>query len=353
MPNSTAPNDDRMPPKAETTLRELALGAAVTSALQAACRLKVADALGEEPTHAKDLGMAVDAAPDTLARLLRTLAAYGVFEETETCSDVFRHTEMSRMLQQDAPGGMADMILWSGAAWTWDAWPKLDEAVRDGNPVVPGLYGKDFFRYLREDAPEDARVFNRAMTQASGLTSRAVADTLDLTQARSVADIGGGQGHLLRTIMEAHPHVSGELFDLPHVVAGALPALAEGGEFADRTTVTAGDVLEDVPVKADVYVIKQILKWDDDRSVQVLRNVARHAAPGARIIAVQNLVDLSPEPRVTTAMDLFLLLNVGGREHTQADFISLYERAGLEFTGFTRARAALYLIEGRVPADFS
>jgi len=336
--------------QAESRIRELALSVAVASAIQVAVRLGVADAIGDEDADTQDLGPSVGAAPDTLARLLRALAVHGVFEETGVGTGRFRHTELSRLLRADAPGGMADMVLWAGAAWTWDAWPRLEQAVRTGTAVVPGLYGKDFFRYLKEDAPADAQVFNRAMTQASALTSAAVAETLDLDGAATVADIGGGHGHLLRTILERHQHVSGELFDLPAVVAGADPALAAGGELADRATVTAGDCLEAVPVKADVYVIKQILKWDDERSVRVLRNVAEHAAPGARIVVVQNLLDHSPEPAVTTAMDLFLLLNVGGREHYQRDFEELFHRAGLEFTGVTQARSALYLIEARVPA---
>ncbi|GGZ81459.1 methyltransferase [Streptomyces echinoruber] len=341
-----SPQDDQL--AAETRIREIALSVAAAAALQTAVRLGVADALGDEDADARDLGRAVNAAPDTLARLLRALAAHGVFEET--APGRFRHTRASRLLRADAPGGgMADMVLWAGAAWTWDAWPRLEQAVRTGKAVLPELYGKDFFGYLREDAPEDAEVFNRAMTQASALTSRAVAETLNLDGARTVADIGGGHGHLLRTVLERHPHVTGELFDLPTVVAGADPALREGGELAGRARVTAGDCLDAVPVRADVYVVKQILKWDDERSVRVLRNIAAHAAPGARIVVVQNLVDLSPEPRVTTAMDLFLLLNVGGREHHRGDFEDLFRRAGLEFTGVTRARSALYLIEARVP----
>lgn len=333
--------------RAEVAIRELALGAGVAAALQTAVKLRVADAINDDTVDAATLGRAVNAAPHTLARLLRTLATHGVFEEDG--HDRFRHTTASRLLRTDAPGGMADMVLWAGADWTWDAWPRLEEAVRNGKPVVPDLYGKDFFSYLKEDARHDAQIFNRAMTQASELTSRAVADTLPLDDARTVADIGGGHGHLLRTILETHPHLTGELFDLAPVVAGADPALRDGGPLADRTRITAGDCLDSVPLNADVYVIKQILKWDDERSVRVLRNVARHARPGARIVAVQNLVDLSPEPTVTTAMDLFLLLNVGGREHTKGDFEQLFERAGLEFTGVTQARSALYLIEARVP----
>jgi C-methyltransferase len=99
-----------------------------------------------------------------------------------------------------------------------------------------------------------------------------------------------------------------------------------------------------------VYIIKQVLKWDFDSSVRVLENIKRTARPGARIVVVQNLVDDSPEPRVAAAMDLLLLLNVGGREHTLDEFRELFRRAGLDFAGVTRTRTPLRLIEAVVPA---
>ena len=42
------------------------------------------------------------------------------------------------------------MALWASAPWTWEAWPRLDEAVRSGKAVFPDIYGKEFFEYLKE-----------------------------------------------------------------------------------------------------------------------------------------------------------------------------------------------------------
>ncbi|GAA3343170.1 methyltransferase [Amorphoplanes nipponensis] len=333
-------------PSAPTRLKELALGNAYAAMLHAATRLGIADALGEEPATVPELAETVGADGPTLRRLLRALALDGVFAETP--DGRFTHTEMSRLLRTGSPASMADMVLWAGAAWTWQAWPKLADAVRTGEPVVPGLYGKDFFTYLREDGGADAEVFDRAMTQSSARTSESVAAALDTSGAKTLVDVGGGQGHLLRTLLETRPYLHGVLFDQPGVVDGAVPELRDGGVLAGRATVVPGDCLEAVPVDADIYLIKQVLKWDFDRSVRVLANIRAAARPGARVVVVQNLVDDTPEPRYAAAMDLLLLLNVGGREHSLDEFKTLFTRAGLAFAGVTRTSTSLRLIEATV-----
>jgi len=333
---------------APSRIKEIALGLAHAAMLHTVVRLGVADALGDEPAEVAQLARTVGADPDPLNRVLRGLTHLGVFDRT--ADGRYAHNDLSRLLRRDAPRSMADMVLWAGAAWAWQSWPRLETAVRTGEPVVPELFGKDFFTYLREDGGEDAQIFNRAMTQSSGFTSQAVVEAFDPGDAKSIVDIGGGQGHLLKALLQAHPDLHGVLFDLAPVVAVADPALRPGGELADRARLEPGDCLEGVPVEADVYVIKQVLKWDFDSSVRVLENIRRTARPGARIVVVQNLVDDTPEPRVAAAMDLLLLLNVGGREHTLDEFRQLFRRAGLEFAGVTRTRTPLRLIEATVPA---
>lgn len=330
-------------------LKELALGLGHAAMVHTAARLRIADALGEEPASADELARTVGAAPDTLNRLLRGLSSLGVFEEV--APGRYAHTEVSRLLRTGVPGSMVDMVLWAGAAWAWAAWPHLESAVRTGEPVVPALYGKDFFTYLREDGGADAAVFDRAMTQSSALTSDAVADALELADGVTVADVGGGQGHLLRTLLERHPTVRGVLFDLPPVLAGADPALRDGGPFAARCRLVPGDCRAPIPVEADVYVVKHVLKWDFDSSVRTLSNIRAAARPGARVVVVQNVVDASPEPTVSAAMDLMLLLNVGGREHTVAEFEELFRRAGLVPAGVTATGTPLRLVEATVPGS--
>jgi hypothetical protein len=156
-----------------------------------------------------------------------------------------------------------------------------------------------------------------------------VAELLDLTGVRVVADIGGGQGHVLASLLEKHPDVRGTLLDLPDVVAKADPRLRTGGSLAERVRIVPGDCREDIPVEADLYIIKNILEWDDESTRRTLGNIVAVARPGARVVVIENLVDDTPSMKFTTAMDLLLLLNVGGAKHSRASMVDRMTKAGL------------------------
>ncbi|MGW0075549.1 methyltransferase [Streptomyces cellulosae] len=329
-------------------LRELVFGAACAAAVRAAVRLGVPDALDDSPMTVDDLATAVKTQPHTLRRLLRALSCQGVFAENP--DGTFEHTDMSRLLREDDPHSLRYIALWCTEPWTWNVWPRLDEAVRTGGNVFEEVYEEEFFTYLNESAPESAHVFNRAMTTSSEQSARDVAKLLDLDDADSVVDIGGGQGHVLASLLEKHPHLRGTLLDLPGVVENADPRLRDGGALADRARIVAGDCREDVPVEADVYIIKNVLEWDDDSTRRVLAAIRRSARPQARVVVIENLVDDTPSMRFTTAMDLLLLLNVGGAKHTRQSMVDRLTAAGLVIGEIRPVNAYLHAFECTVPA---
>lgn len=329
-------------------LRELAFGAACAAAVRAAARLGVADALTGSAASAEELAAEVRTEAAPLRRLLRTLSCYGVFAENE--DGTFSHTDMSRLLREDDPQSLRYIALWCTEPWTWHVWPRLDDAVRSGSSVFKQVFGKEFFDHLHEDAAESAQVFNKAMTTSSMQSALDVAELLDLTGVSSVADIGGGQGHVLASLLEKHPQVQGTLMDLPGVVARADARLRDAGPLAERVRIVAGDCRQAVPFEVDLYIIKNILEWDDDSTRRTLGNVVKAARPGARVVIIENLVDDSPSMKFTTAMDLLLLLNVGGAKHTRQSLVERMSAAGLTVGEIRPVNAYLHAFECTVPA---
>ncbi|WP_369193054.1 methyltransferase [Streptomyces djakartensis] len=334
-------------PPPSMRLRELVFGAACAAALRAAARLGVADALGDAPMAVEDIAASVKTEPAPLRRLMRALSCYGVFSERP--DGTFAHTDVSRLLREDDPESLRAIALWCTEPWTWDVWPKLDEAVRTGRSVVQELYGKEFFPYLNEDAPESADVFNRAMTTSSVQSAQDVARFLDLTGCASVADIGGGQGHVVASLLDKYPTLEGTLLDLPRVVENAVPRLLPGGDLADRARVVPGDVRSAVPVRADVYVIKNVLEWDDESTTRTLRNVREAGGAGTRVVVIENLVDDTPSMRFSTAMDLLLLLNVGGAKHTTQSMVDRLTKAGLVIDDISPVNPYLHAFDCHIP----
>jgi C-methyltransferase len=67
-------------------------------------------------------------------------------------------------------------------------------------------------------------------------------------------------------------------------------------------------------------------------------------------VVVENLVDDSPSMRFTTAMDLLLLLNVGGAKHSRESMLARLAEAGLRVDDVQPVNPYLHAFECRVPA---
>jgi hypothetical protein len=226
----------------------------------------------------------------------------------------------------------------------WMAQGNLEHSVRTGECAFEHTFGKPVFPYYMEN-PEAAKVFDDAMTSLSNSVGRAVADTFDFSGAETIADIGGGHGILISSVLKKYPDAKGILFDQPQVVAGADSPQREG--VADRTEIVAGDFFKEVPVEADVYLMKHILHdWSDDESLQILKNVAENAKTGAKLLLVESVVEEQDVPSLSGIMDLNMLAMTTGRERTAAEYASLLERAGFGFVDVHDTPSPMQLIEG-------
>jgi C-methyltransferase len=325
---------------------ETAYGMWTSAVMRCAAQLGIADAVGEEPADVTDVATAVGADPGALARLMRSLAAFGIFRQTGPGQ--YAHTDSSRALQSDSPYRVRDILL-TGGSWGWATWGSLIDSIRTGESAFQRLYGKDLFSYLDdEDEPGASNLLYSGYRAQAETMDRALAQVIDLTSARTIVDVGGGSGSLLRALLEHNPGVSGILFDREPALAQVDPALAEG-PLAARCRLEAGDCLERLPV-GDVYIYRQVLHmWDDELCVKALSICAAAAPAASRVILAEQLVCDPPESSFDTLMDLHMLLVTGGRERTADEVMRLFERAGLRPRSVTATATPLRLIEAVVP----
>ena len=141
------------------------------------------------------------------------------------------------------------------------------------------------FDYLAAN-PDKGRLFDEAMTGVHGRETAAMLDAYDFSGIGALADIGGGNGEVIASVLKRYPAMRGVLFDRPAVIERARANLEAAG-LAGRCEVVAGDFFESVPAGADAYLLRHIIHdWDDDKSVAILRNCrpamgeARQAAGG-------------------------------------------------------------------------
>jgi hypothetical protein len=66
-------------------------------------------------------------------------------------------------------------------------------------------------------------------------------------------------------------------------------------------------------------------------------------------VVIENLVDDTPSMKFTTAMDLLLLLNVGGAKHSKASLVDRMTDAGLTIGEIRPVNAYLHAFDCVVP----
>jgi len=335
-----------LPPNLE--LLQLIIGKWVHQAIYAAAELGIADQLAAAPRASADVARAVGTDDDATYRLMRALANVGILEERE--GRVFALTQVGEYLRSDAPMSLRGFARFVGGRPTWRAWGELLHSVRTGAPAAEQVFGKSLFEWY-EEHPDDSAVFDDAMTAISTNEAAAVADAFDFSGIGTLADVGGGRGYLLGTILQRSPRMRGVLFDLPHVVTGAPPLLDELG-VSDRVRIESGSFLDACPTGADAVVMKHILHdWNDDDSVRILRHCRRALPQGGRVLVVEALVPPPGTNGWAKLLDLdMLVLTPRGRERTEDEFAALLAAGGFRMTRIVPTASPVSVIEG-IPTE--
>jgi O-methyltransferase domain len=212
----TPPASPEIPPQAQ--LLQLMFGKHVTYSLSALAHLGVADHMSAAPVPVDELARRVGAHAPSLYRVMRALASVGVFDETS--GRRFGLTPVGELLKTHAPGSLRYLATMWGDEWSTRGFENITHCVRTGGDGVTKAYGKHGFDLLAE-RPDQAENFHRAMTNFSATVSEAVIEAYDFTGIERMADVGGGHGMLLASILKRYPKMQGVLYDLPEVVAGA------------------------------------------------------------------------------------------------------------------------------------
>ena len=318
------------------TILQVAAGAVLPRCLHAVANLGVADALTDTPQSADTLAEVTGANPDALARALRLLAANGIFEYRD---GLFAHTPASLLLRSDHPHSLRQLARMFGLNALWPVVGEIEYSIRTGKPSADRVLDGGVWGYLSGDA-EASRVFDDAMTgKAHGQVAGVIA-TYDFSGVTTIADIGGGRGHLLRAVLEKTPSARGVLFDQPHVVDQA--------DLSERMTRQGGDFFNDTLPACDIYLLMEVIHdWDDEHAQQILSRVRASAAAGARVLLIEALIPDDEGPSFPRTLDLWMLM-ISGKQRSLEEYAALLATSGFRFTRALDTHAGVTIVEGTV-----
>jgi len=302
-------------------LLRISMSHALPRCLHAVAELGIADALGDSPRSSEDLASETGTHAGALARTLRVLSAEGIFEARD---GAWGHTPASRLLRSDHPQSMRSFVRMIGLPVYWRGFEYFADALRSGGSVQEKVVPGGYWKYLSEN-PEPARIFDEAMMGKAAGQIAGILASYDFSAFGTIADIGGGRGHLLAAVLQAAPGVRGVLFDQPHVTAAARAA----GMESERLQLHPGDFFVDPLPSADCYLIMQVVHdWDDQQAARILAGIRKAAMTGAKLLLIECILPEDSRPSWTKLLDLQMLTLLSGKERTATEYSEMLRTAG-------------------------
>ncbi len=243
--------------------------------LAAALALDVFTRMGKTLWTPKALAGALKADERAVGILLRTLhtvglvrkrgAAYGVGVLGRTC--------LNRR-SADYQGAYLDLL-----THQWEHWIQLADVVRTGKPVDGDG------RRVEHDDPEYLRAFSWAMHQRSLKAAKEVAAQLNLRNARSLLDVGGGPGTYALEFLKTHSRLRAGVWDREAALDVARQ-IAKPLRHGARLSCHPGDLFDSpVPGMFDVMWVSNVIHMFSPADNNALfRKLKSGLNPGGRLL---------------------------------------------------------------------
>ena len=295
-------------------------------ALQIAAELKIADLLAAGPCSVEDLAGQTGSEAGALHRMMRLLASRGLFREVEP--GVFELTGKGGPLRSDHPLSVRSVLTLTGAVAPV-VMDGVHHSLRTGEATFPAVTGQDIYDHMVQH-PEQGRLFDEAMQELTRVVTPAVLDAYDFSEASRIIDVGGGSGALLNAILHHEPEANGIVFDTPRVADLARERIRQQG-LTDRCSVVSGDFFGEIPAGGDLYLLKWVLhNWSDEQATDILRGCRRAMDGDSKLLIIESILPPDDSFHPGKAMDLSMLVLLGGCERTEEEFTALLARADLE-----------------------
>ena len=323
-------------------LGQILSGKQVAYSLSAVAQLGVADHMSAAPMPVEEIADAVGANAPSLYRVMRLLTSMGVFKEEP--GKRFSLTPAGELLKSETPSSMRYTAMMFGDHWTTRAYEHFADCVRTGQDGVTKAYGKNIFDVLAEH-PKELATFQSAMTSSSTLAGDAVVNAYDFSGIQRIADVGGGHGALLASILRHYPDMQGILFDRAEIVGAVTAEQFSGCD--DRISLESGSFFERVPEGCDAFIMKHIIHdWSDEHCRTILSLMREKLVSNGRVLLCEMVVTDEPEPSPAKILDIeMLLVTVGGKERTKDEFAELFASCGFRLNRIVPTERPICVIE--------
>lgn len=275
---------------------------------------------------------------ELLYKYMRYVSSLGVFRELPDRH--FAHTESSKEL---FPGHLTFYTLLFFGSARGGMLPAAEFGTQLRDPSKPALEHahKMSMWQMFAQSPQLEKHFADYMNVFANLMLPGILQTIRLPETGTVADIGGGNGHVLLEFLKANPNLTGVLYELPTVAKMVDEGLKNPNPPSDslyskfsvdvkkRVNVVAGDYTDSSQLNqiadADVFFLKWIFHDNDDF---ICRKLLAHLFQIMKLTSKIIICDVvfKPTPnewKFPITMDLVMAVSFNSKERTQEEWTQL------------------------------
>jgi|SRR5579863_1547123 len=283
--------------------------------------LDVYTPLADGGKTAKEIAQAVGADVSALERLLDALVAMGVLKKEE---DRFINSPaVQEFLVKGSPFYSAELMLLQDDEW--GNWGHLEELIRTGKPIVH----ENVFMNRPEVGAKILRVLHRMALR----NAPSIAKAVDLSDCKSLLDVGGGAGTFSIFFCKANPDLAVTLFDLPGSLGVAEKNIAKFG-MEGRIRLVSGNFKSDpLPGPFDAIFLSDILHYQTFEENQLLFDKLYSAlAPNGKVIVKDMFINDDPaNPGWNAIFSIHLMVySEKGRCFRVRDLYEWLQRSGFK-----------------------
>jgi C-methyltransferase len=300
-------------------LMQMMQGMQATAILQAAVRLGVFDQIANGSDEAGAIAAGVVADERGTRILLDALAALGLLEKNggyrlSPLADAFLVSSRASYL-----GAMTDIF---AGNWAWEAYPRLEEAVRRGGTILE--------RDAEVPGHEMWETFARASVGVAAPASFALAQALkpwaERRETLEILDVACGSGLFGLTLAAQYPQAKVTLLDWPNVLALTSANVKQMG-LEERTNFIEGDVFE-APLGGpyDLVLASHIFHhFSEQRCRELMQRLAGALKEDGRL-AINEFTASGSKPAEEPFPSLFSVIMLAWTREGEAYPLETYER---------------------------
>jgi hypothetical protein len=211
------------------------------------------------------------------------------------------------------------------------------KVLRTGKPANWGSYDADAWAEAMQ-RPEFATQFTAAMDCRGVYLGYALGTKVDLSDRRSLLDIGGGSGIYSCALAARFPGLKPTVFERQPVDQIAREAIAKQGG-SDRVEVIAGDVFRD-----------ELHDWDEPEVRAILKKSYDALEPGGTLLVHDAHINAEKNgPLPVAQYSVLLMHSTEGKCYSLGEMRTFLEQIGFEWVSFQNTAADRSVIIAQKP----